>query len=170
MSGGQHHSPGRGCWLAHHALLAWRDYRLYGSQVGYPSMSSDAAARERAQTATRTDGKAAYTGRVEVGDKGKTVAKVPPPTPKETRRPASSRTPPMAFGSGIAGEVDRAMLDLGRCSPATATVLRAHYLLINSTAQERADSTGMHLRGYWTEVSKGLMFVQGRLSARSASA
>jgi hypothetical protein len=161
----RYNRPGRGCWLAHHCLLDWRDYRRHGSQVGYPSMSSDAAARERAQTATVTDGEAAYRGRVEVGDKGKTVPKDPPPMPKETKPSARSRVPPLAHGGGRARDVDRALLDLCRVSPDTATVLRAHYLLTGTKAEERAKAAGMPLRRYWDEVSKGLMFVQAWLMA-----
>lgn len=100
---------GRGCWLAHYALTEWRDYRRYGSGAGYPSMSSDAAARERARTATRVDGAAAYRGRVDVGDAGKSVPREPPPMPKETRQPARARIPEIHGIGGIGRDVDRAL-------------------------------------------------------------
>ena len=152
------------CWYARFAMRIWRDWKVAEQERGWPTKSSEVVAQHRARTATVVDGAAAYRGRVEVGDNGRTVPKEPPPMPKETRPSAGPRIPDIDRAR-LGPEVDRCILDLAESAPDTAAALQAHYLDEKSTAEKRAAELGMSVRAYWNHHDRGLMWLAGRFSA-----
>ena len=115
--------------------------------------------------ATDTQGAAAYRGRVEVNDDGKTVAKDPPPMPKETRIASGSRAPDIDRAR-LGPEVYRHLLDLvetgGSGGAQLVDVLMAEHLW-PGTLQDRAKSLGISVKTYQTRYREGLSWLSGRL-------
>lgn len=110
---------------AEHGLEVYGAWVWDRPELGWPSESSELRAFHRAQTKTRTNGIAAYHGRVEVDEGGRTAPKIPPPMPKETR-PSTGPRIPRTDMARLGPHVDRLLRDMDELGlRLEARVLRA---------------------------------------------
>lgn len=147
---------------ARHCMQVWAAWWVAQDERGWPHESSEVRAFHRAQTKTVTDGIAAYRGRVEVNDDGKTVPKDPPPMPKETRASSRSRIPDID-GARLGPQVHRHLLDLcemGGTIDAEAVMLWA----LETKPPIAAEQLGVSERDYRRHRDRALAWLSGRLS------
>ena len=132
---------------------------------GWPSESLEARAMRLAAGATDTQGQAAYRGRVEVNDEGKTVPRDPPPFPKETRASGGARIPDIDRAR-IGPEVYRHLLGLvetgGPGGAQLVDALMAEHLW-PGTLQDRAKVLDVSVKTYQTRYREGLSWLAGRM-------
>lgn len=154
---------------AKQCMEIWAAWQAGADERGWPSESVEGRAMQSAKTGTNTKGQAAYRGRVviaedEDGNPVKTVAKDPPPYPKETRAAARSRLPNIDHAR-LGPAINRHLLDLHELGGAEAAkVLRMHHGAPGEPVQARASALGMSIRTYWYRYSQGLAWLAGRLS------
>lgn len=139
---------------ASHCMDVWATWWAGQSEYGWPSMSSEVVAQQRAQTATRIDGVARWRGK---GD--------PPTMPKESRPAASCRIPKIDPAK-LGPEVDRHLRDLDNDEPTLAMALKIHHLGPSLTAEQRARHLRLSVRAYYTAYRSGLLWLAGRLTRR----
>lgn len=140
------------CQFADHAMQVWRTWVTSQREHGWPSQSAEARAYERAKTATKVDGVAAWRGQG-----------TPPDMPKETRPKAGSSIPDHDRAK-LGPAVDRHLADLSEWDAALSMALKAHYLDSSRDVDRRAQLLGLGRREYYQAVSDGLLWLEGRLA------